>query len=419
MIRYGILALTLAAAAYGQPTFSKDVARIMQAKCAQCHREGDIAPFSVSSYETVAGWADDIKRVINDKIMPPWKPVEGHGEFRDSFALTADEKQTILDWVDAGAPQGDPVDMPAPLENKGAWPLGDPDVVAQMPVTFTPPRGSDVYRCFVMPVTFDTTKYLSAIDVSPGNRQIVHHVLLFTDTSGQAEKMDGQDGQPGYSCFGGPGFQLTLNGSLGGWAPGQRSRFLPEGIGIEIPKNARIVMQVHYFPVGRTGPDQTSVGLYFSKVDIQQRLFMLPVVNTSFKIPANAASYDVKASFPVLPLMDGKIIWIYPHMHLLGRKINAEINDPGGKVRPLIYEDNWDFNWQGSYTYVDPVVVKAGSTVRLTCTFDNSDGNLRNPNSPIVPVGWGERTTDEMCLAFLGVTLDYEKLLPLHKVNSQ
>jgi hypothetical protein len=414
MTRFLLLAaaLGLSVSALAQPTFSKDVARIMQAKCGQCHREGDIAPFSVADYETVAAWSEDIKRVITDRIMPPWKPVAGYGEFRDSFALTDDEKQTIFDWIDGGTPQGDPADMPPAADSKSPWPLGDPDQVIAMVDTFTPPRGSDVYRCFVLPAAFDQKQYLSAIDVLPGNRQIVHHVLLFTDTTGQAEKMDGQDGQPGYSCFGGPGFTLALNGSLGGWAPGQRSRFLPDGIGIEIPKGARIVMQVHYYPIGRTGPDQTQIGLYFSKQDIQQRLFMIPIVNTSFKIPANAASYDVRATLPVGPFMDGKVIWVYPHMHLLGRQIKAEVTDLLGNTRPMIFEDNWDFNWQGSYTYVEPLAVKAGSTVKVTCTFDNSDGNPRNP---IVPVGWGERTTDEMCLAFLGVTFDYEKYLPLRK----
>jgi hypothetical protein len=329
--------------------------------------------------------------------------------------LTDDEKQTILDWIDADVPEGDPADMPAAADDKSPWPLGDPDQVLSMIQEFTPPRGTDVYRCFVLPANFDNTQYLSAVDVLPGNRQIVHHVLLFTDTTGQAAQMDGQDGEPGYPCFGGPGFALQLNGTLGGWAPGQRSRFLPDGIGIEVTKGARIVMQVHYFPVGRTGPDQTQVGLYYSKKDIQQRLFMIPIVNQTFKIPAGESSYKVNAQFRVTPLLDSKVIWVYPHMHLLGRKINVDVTDSKGNVRPMILEDNWDFNWQGSYTYTEPMAVPNGSTVKLTCTFDNSDTNPKNPNNPLVDVTWGERTTDEMCLVFMGVTLDYEKLLPLRR----
>jgi hypothetical protein len=410
--------LALATPGFAQPTFSKEVSRIMQAKCGQCHREGDIAPFSVATYDVVSAWAEDIRRVINDRIMPPWKPVAGHGEFRDSYALSDEEKQAILDWIDAGTPEGDPADMPQAPENKGEWPLGDPDQVIEMAQEYTPARGSDVYRCFVMPADFDDRQYLTAIDVLPGNRKIVHHVLLFADTTGTAQQMDGQDGEPGYSCFGGPGFALTLNGSLGGWAPGQRPRFLPDGIGIEVAKGARIVMQVHYFPSARTGPDKTRIGLYYSKQDVKQRLFMIPIVNTKFKIPANESRYEVKASLPVLPFMDAQVIWVYPHMHLLGREINLEVTDSAGETRPMIYENDWNFNWQGAYTYVEPLKVKSGSTVKLTCTFDNSEGNPRNPNNPIVPVGWGEKTTDEMCLAFVGVTFDFEKLLPLRKPGS-
>jgi hypothetical protein len=242
-------------------------------------------------------------------------------------------------------------------------------------------------------------------------------VLLFADTKGQAEKLDGQDGQPGYDCFGSPEIDLSINSVLGGWAPGQRPHFLPDGIGIELPKGARVVMQVHYYPVGRTAPDLTRVGVYLSKVDIQQRLFNIPVLNTKFEIPAGAESYPVNASLAVLPLLDGKIISIYPHMHLLGRQINVEVTDAQKDTRPLIYIDNWEFQWQGPYTYVEPVTVKSGSTIKLTCTYNNSDSNPNNPNNPIVPIGWGERTTDEMCLAFLGVTLDYEKYLPLIKVK--
>jgi hypothetical protein len=411
--------VTCAVRSGAQPTYAKEVSRIFQAKCQGCHRDGDIAPFALKDYDTAVLWAGDIRRAVANRVMPPWKPVPGHGEFRDSYALSDDERRTILDWIENGMPAGDPNDMPEPLPDKGEWPLGEPDAVLSMTQQYTPPIGSDVYRCFVLPTKFDKTQYLSAIDVAPGNRQIVHHVLLFADTKGTADQLDGQDGQPGYTCFGGPGIPLSLNSSLGGWAPGQRTHFLPDGIGVEWPKNSKIVMQVHYFPIGRTGPDQTRIGLYFSKVDIQQRLFMIPILNTTFTIPPGSDKYDVKAQFPVIPFLDGKVIWVYPHMHLLGREINLEVTDIFGETRPMIYENDWDFNWQGAYTYVDPLVVKSGSTIKLTCTYNNSDTNLKNPNNPLAPVRWGERTTDEMCLAFLGVTLDYEKLLPLRKVSGR
>src|SRR5712692_9266918 len=254
------------------PTYAKEVSRIVQAKCQICHRDGDVAPFSLNAYDDAANWSEDITRVVTAGTMPPWKPVAGYGEFRDSFALTADEKKTLLDWIANGMDPGDPADLPDPVVNTGAWPLGDPDVVLTMPQAFTPPRSKDLYRCFVLPETgFDQTTYLSAIDVRPGNRQIVHHSLIYADTTGTAVQMDGQDGNPGYTCFGGPGIPVdTTNllgaldnlSGLGGWAPGQRTHFLPDGIGIMIPAKARIVVQIHYNPFGRTGPDQTQIGLY-------------------------------------------------------------------------------------------------------------------------------------------------------------
>jgi hypothetical protein len=420
--------LAAATCAFAQgPTYSKEVSRIFQAKCQICHRDGDIAPFALNTYDDAVNWAADIQRVITDGIMPPWKPVAGYGEFRDNYSLTADEKQTILSWIANGTPQGDPADLPDPVVNTGQWPLGVPDVVLTMQQEFTPPRGREIYRCFVLPETgLDQTTYLSAIDVMPGNRQIVHHVLLYADTTGTAAKMDGQDGTPGYTCFGGPGipidttnlFQALDNLSgLGGWAPGQRTHFLPDGIGIQLPANARIVMQVHYYPIGRTGPDQTRVGLYIAKNTIQKRLYHIPVVNTEFKVPPNEVK-DVTAVFPPVRLpLGAQAIFIYPHMHLLGRKIKVDLYDRENNVTPMIYEDNWEFNWQGAYTYVNPIAIPAYSQLKLTCTFDNTADNPKNPNDPIVAVGWGERTTDEMCLAFAGVTLDVDPFTILRNIQ--
>ncbi len=403
-----------ASLAAAQPTYSKEVSRIFRDKCEQCHRDGDIAPFALKDYETAVAWSEDIQRAITDKRMPPWKPEPGIGEFKNNFSLTAEEKQTIFDWIAAATPQGDVTDMPAALEEKSEWPLGQPDVDLRMLQTYTPPRGKDVYRCFVIPTGIDSTKYLSAIDVLPGNRQIVHHVLLYQDTQGVSDKLEGKDGQPGYECFGGPGITIgadNLNATLAGWAPGQRTQKLPGGVGIELLKSAKIIMQVHYFPQRATGEDQTRIGLYYQKGKIEQRLYEIPVVNTTFKIPVGNEAYDVKASLTTLPILSGQMIWVYPHMHLLGRKISVEVTGPDKKTTtPAIAINNWDFNWQGGYTFVKPMVFAGGSTVKVSCTFDNSEKNPKNPNNPLVVVGWGENTTDEMCLAFLGITLDIEKL---------
>lgn len=423
-----LLALAFCANIFAQgPTYAKEVSRIFQAKCQLCHRDGDIAPFALDSYDQALTWSADIQRVITDGSMPPWKPVGGFGHFKDSYALTPDEKQTILSWIANGNDPGDPNDLPDPLPATGPWILGTPDVTLQVPTAFTPNRGTDVYRCFVMPdAGFDQTTYLSAIDVLPGNRQIVHHVLVYQDTTGTALKMDGQDGNPGYDCFGGPGLPVDYTnifgaldslGGMAGWAPGQRTHFLPDGVGIQIKKGARIVIQVHYYPIGRTGPDQTQIGLYLAQSQIKKRLYQIPVVNMNFTIKPDTVQ-DVTAVFPPFPLpLSAKAITIYPHMHLLGTKIKADLIDQQGNVTPMIYEDKWEFSWQGAYTYVEPIPVPTYSKVKVTCTFDNTRNNPRNPNDPLVAVKWGERTTDEMCLAFVGVTLDVDPFTILNTIQ--
>jgi hypothetical protein len=408
-------ALLLIAPLAAQPTYSKEVSRIFQAKCQQCHRDGDVAPFALKDYETAVAWGRDIHAKVASGQMPPWKPVPGFGDFRDPRSLNADDRKAILDWIEAGMPEGDPADLPEPLVSTGEWLLGEPGLVLQMGSGYTPPIGQDVYRCFVIPSGVTEQTDMSAIDFLPGNRQIVHHIILYQDTSGQALKLDGADGQPGYTCFGGPGIDLSFETSvLAGWAPGQRPQFLPDGIGIRVQKGATMIMQVHYSPSRVTGEDVTRVGLYRASSRVQQHLFQIPILNDDFTIPPGASQHVVTASLTVPPLLDGKAINIYPHMHLLGRQIKLELLTPGQPVQPMIFEDDWDFRWQGYYTYASPLTLKAGSTARLTCTFDNSENNPNNPNNPLVPVSWGERTIDEMCIALVGVTFDNERFLPLN-----
>ena len=421
-MRHALASLfVFAVVASAETTYTRDVARIIQVKCQQCHRPNDVAPFALMSYDDAVTYAADIKTSLNNKTMPPWKPVPGFNNFADSFALTDDERNTMLAWIDGGTPLGDMADMPDPQPvSTSAWQLGDPDLILTMPEYTPPPRATDTYRCFTLPSGLTENRFIAAAQALPGNPQITHHVLLFLDETGQSEKLNGADGQPGYTCFGGALLTTVAGGDildstlLGGWAPGARTRRLPEDIGIPIPKGARVVMQVHYHPAGREGSDKTQLGVWFADTaKIKHRLLNIPVVNDKFVIPAGAASYTVNASLAVPLGLSAKAITVAPHMHNLGRQIKVEVEDSSGTRRPVIYIDNWDFNWQGFYVPSEPVTLPSRSTVRVTAVYDNSDGNPKNPNNPIVPVGWGERTTDEMCLAFLGVIFDNEAFLPL------
>jgi hypothetical protein len=411
------LLLLVATSSFGQTTYSRDISRIFQEKCQQCHREGDIGPFALNSYEAAMTWGEDIQSAIAEKRMPPWKPVAGHGEFKNNFGLSDEQRDMILNWYRGGAPEGDPRDLPEPIAETGEYHLGDPDVVLTMPETYTIARRGDIYRCFVVPTDFGVDRFLDAIQVVPGNRQVVHHVILYLDSSGKARQMDGKDGNPGYDCFGGPGdgIPLTLSSMAGGWVPGMRTTRLPEGVGTLIPKGADIIMQVHYYPGGRTNQqDQTKVGMYFAPQEVNKRLVYLPVINTSFRIPAGAESYDVVANFLIPPLFDATAYLVAPHMHLLGRRFKLEKVRFNGTRESLIRIDDWDFNWQGFYKYETPIRLNAFDQLRATCTFDNSEKNPRNPSNPLKVVRWGEGTEDEMCIGFLGVAFDRENLVPFN-----
>ncbi len=398
------------------PTFSKEVARILQNKCQSCHHPGDIAPFSLQTYNDIKRVSGAIKDAVVAKRMPPWKPLSGCGNFKDVRQLTEAEIATISQWVDGGAPEGDPADLPTPLKFSDGWALGEPDLIIQPDEEYTPPKDKDMYRCFTVPTSLRGDRSIQAIDVRAGNRKLVHHVIAYTDPDNASKALDDNDPGPGYTSFGGPGF--TNYGMLGGWAPGARPFFNPDGIGAKLAKNARVVFQVHYHPCqtstcGQGSPkeesDRTQIGIYFAKAPVTKTLQYLPLVNTSFAIPAGNDNYRVTASFTT-PL-GAKIINMTPHMHLLGKNIKVELTTPG-KTTPdcLVNIDQWDFRWQGTYTYQDPVTLPAGGRLNLTTFFDNSAANPNNPNSPPKIVRWGEETTDEMALAFIGFTLDAETL---------
>ena len=386
------------------PTFSKEIVRIFQQHCQSCHHEGDIAPFSLTTFAESKPYAQLVKLMTQTHQMPPWKPVDGCGDFKDERRLTQNEIDTIAQWVDDGAPEGNRAELPEPLDFTGGWALGQPDAVYKLPEAYTPAVGKDTYRCFTIPTNLTSTAYVQAIDTRPGDRETVHHVITFVDNTGASVALDERDPGPGYTCFGGPGFNLP--GTLGGWAPGSRPLELPSGTAFQLQAGSRVVLQVHYHPHGaHPHPDQTEIGVYFAKEPPKSLMYILPIVNQSFTIPPNDPSYKVPATWP-LPMPAAKLWFVAPHMHLLGKTMKVEATLPSGASECLIEIDDWDFNWQGAYMYKEPVRIPAGSRLSLLATYDNSSNNPRNPNRPPKPVSWGEETTDEMCIAFVGVTLD-------------
>jgi hypothetical protein len=390
------------------PTFSGEVVRILQSRCQTCHRPGEHAPFSLITYGDAFDKKDDIRDAVKGRAMPPWKPVTGFGDFLEPRRLSDAEVTTLVRWIEAGAPEGDPAQLPPPVAFPKGWRLGPPDHVLELPEPFTvAARASDVYRCFVIPTSFPEDRWVTKAEWAPGERKIVHHILSYLDTTSTAEALDRADPGPGYTCFGGPGFQPA--GGLSGWAPGIQPRVMADGVGMLLPKGARVVVQMHYnndAPESRT--DRTRLGLHFAKAPIDKRQRSLAVLNRTFTIPPGERRYEVKAALTVPRDLHANAI--APHMHLLGREMKVTATYPDGTVKPLIHIDDWDFNWQGNYTFAKPVPLPAGTRIDMVAVFDNSTENLRQPSRPPRPVSWGEGTTDEMAIVFIGFTADAERI---------
>lgn len=390
-------------------TFSKDVVRILQAHCQSCHHEGDIAPFPLVTYQDAYEHRSAMQYMTAQRLMPPWHVDSSCSDFQGNPSLTDDEIRAIDRWVKAGGPEGDPRDLPPPLVFSSGYKLGTPDKELAMSQAFTPDFSKgDVYRCFVLPTNLSQDTYLSSAEVLPGVRSMVHHVLLFTDTTGAADRLDADDPAPGYACFGGPGF--ASGGPVGAWVPGARQLSLPDGVGTLIPKGSRLVMQVHYSArSGVVSPDLTKVGFYYAKGHVTKMLRWLPFVNTTFRIPAGNPSYTVTQSIPNV-ITNVHLVGIAPHMHLLGQTMKVEVTDPHGAKKCLVNVPDYDFRWQGGYLYKQAVPIVSGTSMKLTAVYDNSSQNPENPNSPPKDVTWGEQTSDEMCLCYLLITVDSENL---------
>jgi peroxiredoxin len=398
--------------ASGKVTWYRDVLPIVQNRCQQCHRPGEVGPFALMTYRQGVHWAEDIKQYTRNHKMPPWKPTDGV-EFIGARKLTQSEIDTLAAWMDEGTPQGDPKDAPKPVTFTEGWQLGNPDLILEPREEMTVGAdGRDLFRCFVLPTNLPEDRFVVAYEVRPGNRRVVHHTLHFLDTRGRARKMeqreaarpkspDEKDHGPGYNSLMGPGF--IPSGDVGGWAPGITPHYLSEGVGFYLPKGADIVMQVHYHRTGRVEKDRPRLGLYFAKKP-SRPLQGLAIPGLFFRIPPNVANYKVKGS--VWAAQDFTVHTVTPHMHLLGRSIKVTVAPPDGKPFPLVDVKDWDYNWQETYFLKQPLKVKAGTKFTVEGVYDNTARNPSNPNSPPKAVYVGEQTTNEMCFGFIGVTTE-------------
>jgi hypothetical protein len=380
------------------PTFNKDIAPILYENCAACHRPGQVAPFSLLTYQDAAKRARLIASVTQSRYMPPWKADPGP-HFLNERRLTDDQIAAIRDWAAEGAPEGDAADKPSAPTFVDGWEAGEPDKIFTMPSQFSVPAdGPDQFRCFVIPMNLDRDVFVKAFEFHPGNRRVVHHAVLFMDTNGASRRLAGDSGS--YPCFAGPGF-VPL-GILGGWAPGSSPEVQRDGISIPVRKGTALVLQLHYHPDGKPETDRSSMGLTFG--DRPKTGLGLVLVNSrGINIAPGDSQYVVKTGV-TLP-QDVQVLALTPHAHYLCTDMKVDARLPDGTVKPLIHIQDWDFNWQGQYRYAEPLALPKGTRVELEYTYDNSAGNPRNPVNPPVRVRFGEQTTDEMAIVFMAVAL--------------
>ncbi len=391
-------------------TYTRDVAPILFANCVICHREGEVGPFPLTSYQDAAKRTKQIARVVDQRLMPPWKAAETHGEFEGQRTLTDRQIEILKAWADGERAEGNAADLPTVPKFPSGWRLGKPDLVLEMQSDFeVRSDGPDIFQNFVIPIEVPEDKLVAVVDFIPGNPRVVHHSLLFLDLNHAGRMLDEKTPEPGYASFGNPGFMPT--GSIGGWSPGKTPRRLPNGLGRYLQKGSDLVMQIHYHPTGKREIDRSKVGVYF--VDKPKNV-AVDVWAASFNhdIPPGEKNYRLTASY-TLP-KEVLLLGVVPHMHLLGRELQATAILPDGTQRSLIHIPQWNFNSQDDYRFARPFKLPKGTQLDVEAVYDNSSDNPANPSSPSKHVAWGETTTDEMLYCFFFVaTENNSDIIPL------
>lgn len=378
------------------PTFSADVAPIVFNKCTTCHRPGEAAPFTFMNYREVSKRGRLITRVLENGFMPPWQADSKDYRFHGDRRLKPTEIATIKAWVAADMPEGDPTKVPALPKFIDGWQLGEPDLVVQMEKAYTlPAEGPDIYRNFVIPLNLKEDKWVTAIEFRPGSRSIVHHSLFYYDTEGSARELDAKDPVPGFRRMA-KGLQRN---AIGGWAVGGAPRKLPTGLAYKLPKGSDLILSTHFHPSGKEEQEISTLGFHFSATPPTQGFthVQLPPVFGALagvNIPPGESNYRKEDSF-VLPV-DVKAFGISAHAHYLGRAMDMSATLPGGEKRDMISIPDWDFSWQEQYHYEDYIRLPKGTRLHANVVWDNSNGNINNPNDPPKWVRWGRESTDEM-----------------------
>jgi hypothetical protein len=384
------------------PTFTKDVAPILYKNCASCHRTGEIAPMSLLTYEQARPWAKSIREKVALGQMPPWHSSQPRGTFSNDRRLTELEKNTLLRWADSGAPQGDPKDLPPQPKFTEGWEIGAPDVVISMTKPFNvTASGTIAYQYFTIPTNFTEDKWVQAIEVRPGTRSVVHHVLVFVREKAPPSsaaflpvvpKMPPPK-DPNDSPTQFPGTLIATT------APGTNAIIFEPTQAIRVPAGAQLLFQVHYTANGKEATDQSSVGMIFAKQAPKQEIHNSAFVNILLRLPPGADNQAVDSAIEFT--QDSHITALFPHTHLRGKSWEYRLIYPDGRSEVVLAVPKYDFNWQTYYLFTTPLTVPKGSRLEATAHYDNSVNNPSNPD-PKAEVHWGDQTWEEM--QYSGIT---------------
>ena len=367
-----------------QVTYHHQIVRILQRRCVQCHREGEIGPFALTEYDEVAGWSEMIAEVVKEKRMPPWHASPEHGKFRNDRRLTDEEKSLIFRWARAGAPEGDPKQSPKPRQFVSGWQLPrEPDLILDGKEIRIPATGVVPYQWYSVDPKFTEDKWIQAAQLLPGNRAVVHHILVFA----KPPKARPRGGARGF---------------LVGYVPGLLAEPYPAGMAKRIPAGSQLVFQVHYTPVGSEQVDLSQLGLVFIDPDkVTHEVKTTSAVKRKLDIPPNDPDYRVSATTSVASDKT-LLLSLMPHMHLRGKSFRYEALLPDGRTEVLLDVPEYDFNWQTAYRLAEPRKFPPGTRMHCVASYDNSEDNLNNPD-PSKLVHWGDQTWDEMMIGYFDV----------------
>lgn len=394
LVAAGAGALQAAESLGAKPSFTKDVAPIFFNRCAECHRAGQVAPMSLLTYKEARPWAKAIREKVLERAMPPWLADPRYGHFENDRRLGLKEIDTIVAWVDGGAIQGNEADLPpAPAFVEG-WTLGRPDVVLSLEEEVAVPAdGVIAYKYYTVPTGFTEDKWVQAAEIHPGNRAVVHHIIVFVQdpspkAPGAAEAAANREGR-------GP--------KLAGFAPGEQPKVFPPGTAKLVKAGSHFVFQMHYTPNGRAAKDRSYIGLFFAKEPAQKSVLTGTALNASFVIPAGAPDHEVRSSWTAK--QDVRIIDLMPHMHKRGKDFTYTAVYPDGRSEVILRVPKYDFNWQLLYRPAEPLLLPKGSRLDCVAHFDNSPNNKYNPD-PAKEVRWGPQTWEEMMIGWFDYVVD-------------